>query len=337
VASPDKNKRNGSEFIERLRARFTPAERTGLRDDESPRRRGLMIALCVLIAIVLWFTLSMRHTYTVQFEIPTQVVNMPEDMALTEKPPATVQVQLQGEGIDLFGIRFNRPTVQIDAEQDEVDFDALMNTLPEEVSYRSVSPQIFNLQKERRVSKKIPVRLRGQIETSASRELLYPPQLEPDSIVVSGARSILDSLTYWPTTPVVEEDLRDSLHIRVPLSDTLSGLVNRSSVDVVLTAVARPFTEDFREFQVQVTGVPSDQRYVSLEPDVVTVRYRVPLALYDAAGQAADFFATVSYDDIRDDTTGRVRPTLDYPEDLHLRIVEINPSALRYYERLVDQ
>lgn len=337
MASLNQNNQSGNEFIERLRARFTRTDRTGLRDDESPRRRGLITSLCVLISIVLWFTLSMRNTYTVQFEIPTQVVNVPEDMALTEKPPATVQVQLQGEGIDLFGMQFNRPTVQINAEQDQVDFDALMSTLPEDVSYRSVSPQIFNLQKERRTSKKIPVRLRGQIETSAARELLYPPRLEPDSILVSGARSILDSLTYWPTVPVIEEDLRDSLHMEVLLSDTLSGLVNSSNTKVVLTAVARSFTEGIRQFQVQVTGVPSDQRYVSLEPDVVTVRYRVPVGLYDAAEQAADFFATVSYDEIRADTTGRVTPTLDYPDDLHLRIVEINPSALRYYERLVDQ
>ncbi|HMB90565.1 MAG TPA: hypothetical protein VKP65_06945 [Rhodothermales bacterium] len=337
MASPGQNNQSGSEFIERLRARFARAERTGLRDDEGPQRRGLMISLCVLISVVLWFTLSMRHTYTVQLEIPTRVVNMPEDMALSEKPPATVQVQLQGEGIELFGMQFNPPTIDIDAEQDEIDTGALMNTLPEEVAVRGVSPQIFNLQKERRISKKIPVWLQGRIETSAARELLYPPRLEPDSIVVSGARSILDSLTYWPTEPIVEADLRDSLHVRVPLSDTLSGLVNRSNVAVMLTAVARPFTEGIRQFRVDVTGVPSDQRYVSLEPDVVTVRYRVPVALYDAAEQAADFFATVSYNEIREDTTGRVTPTLDYPEDLHLRIVEINPSALRYYERLVDQ
>jgi hypothetical protein len=336
VASSDQNT-NGSEFVERLRARFAPSDRSGLRDDESPRRRGIIISICVLISLVLWFTLSMRNTYTIQLDIPTQVVNMDEDSALLERPPETVQVQVQGEGIELFGMQFNRPTVLIDAEQDQVDFDALLNTLPKEIAYQSVTPRVFNLEKERRISKKIPVRLTGTIETSEARELLYPPRLDPDSIVVSGARSILSDLTYWPTERIRQTGLQDSLNLRVALSDTLNGLVNKSDVVVTLTAMAQQYTEGEREMLVQVTGVPSIQRVVSLEPDMVLVRYRVPLNKFDAAQRAADFFATVSYDEIRADTTGRITPTIDYPEDLRLRIVEVKPSALRYYERLVDQ
>jgi hypothetical protein len=47
-----------------------------------------------------------------------------------------------------------------------------------------------------------------------------------------------------------------------------------------------------------------------------------------------DFFATVSYDEIRQDTTGRVQPDLVLPENVVLRDVEMIPQTLGYYERI---
>ena len=50
-----------------------------------------------------------------------------------------------------------------------------------------------------------------------------------------------------------------------------------------------------------------------------------------ASERAPDFFATVSYDQIREDTTGYVRPELHLPSDLIIRDPEMIPSRLQYY------
>ncbi len=324
-------------LLERLRARFMRPRSDAHHGDEPPSRRGLAITTSVLISVVLWFTLSMRETYTVQVELPTEIVNLADDMALLEQPPASVQVQVQGGGIDLFGLKLKKPNAQIDAAQDEIVLDDLVLNLPKGVVFESVSPRVFNLRKERRIARKIPIQLRARIEAAGTEELLHPPVLDPDSIVVSGARSIVNNLAYWPTTFIRRTGLKDSVVVRVPLSDTLDGLVNKSHLATTLTAVARPFTEGTRQIRVLVSGVPSNQHVVSLEPSTVRVTYRVPLSQYDEVQQADDFFATVPYEEIRADTTGRVTPHLDYPPHLILRKVEVWPATLRYYERLVDQ
>ena len=66
--------------------------------EDIAQRRGFIITLCVLIAVVLWLTLSIGETYTILVEMETQVVNVPPDTALAALPPARVQVQVRGEG-----------------------------------------------------------------------------------------------------------------------------------------------------------------------------------------------------------------------------------------------
>lgn len=325
----------GQILLEWLRERFTGRQREPLPGDENPQGRGFIITMCVFIAIVLWFTLSIRETYTVPFEIPTQVINLPSDEALTTLPPATVQVQVRGEGMDLLGLRFDLPTLLIDAEQDEIDLNTLV-MLPQGINAEGVVPGIVRLAKEPRITRAIPIFSRVVVEPAEAYDFFSNPVLSPDSVVVSGARSLIEALAYWPTASFHRAGLKDSLRVMIPLVDTLAGLVSKSQDVTTLTVVASPYTETSRVLRIEPTEVPTTERIVQFDPPTVLVTYRVPLSQYDAAQVAADFYATVPYDRIRSDTTGQVQPTIHRPEDLSLRYVAVSPPAVRYYERLVD-
>jgi len=100
---------------------------------------------------------------------------------------------------------------------------------------------------------------------------------------------------------------------------------------VTLIARAGRFVEETREVEVEVTGVPSGQNLVSLQPSSVRVRYRVLFEDLFKARRSSEFFATVSYDQIRTDTTGYVMPRIGVPSDLLIRDPEPIPPRLRYY------
>lgn len=326
---------NGSAFLERLRARLLPQEQQYQEEEQRPR--WIAISICLLISLLLWFTLTMQETYTAMIELPTRVVNLPEDLALVSLPPSTVRAQVRGAGFDLLRLRYNPTAVPIDATEDRVDLDVLAPELPNGVILEGVNPRVFNLQKDRRVIRHVPVELRGSITTPDTYDLLQRPTLTPDSVFVMGAHSIVDGLESWPTAPLEVNNLTDSLAVMVSLSDSLAGLVELSDRVVQVQAQASLFTEANREIEVLVTGVPSSQRVVALDPEVVRVRYRVPLSQYEASLTAPDFFATVSYEVIRADTTGRVRPELTLPTELTLRDVDMIPPLLGYYEVLVQE
>jgi hypothetical protein len=298
--------------------------------NEPAQRRGMVITICVAISSVLWLTFTLQEVKVVTLNFPTEVVDMPEGEALVTLPPESANVQVEGEGVQLLWMYYNTPSISIPASEQTVNLADALN-LPDNVRLQSIAPRQITIEKEPRVTRQIPVQSRAQVETPQAFELIEPPRLRPDSVAVSGARSVVEGLTAWPTEPVTIDEVRDSVTTRIPLADTLNQLVTRTPDRVTLIAWSGKFAEATREIAVEVTGVPSGQNVVALEPSTIRVKYRVLFDQLFASERAPDFFATVSYDQIREDTTGYVEPSLHLPSDLIIRDPEKIPSRLQYY------
>jgi len=315
-------------FWERLRDWMTDTGR-GDGGDSDTGHSGIAITVCILVSLFLWFTLTLRDVHTDTVEVPLRVDDVPADEALVEYPPSTVRLQVRGEGFNLLRMRFNPPVVAVDGRQEQVDLSDIISDLGRDVQVESILPRSISLRKEPLRTARIPIQVRADLGTAATYELAAPPSVQPDSVSVAGAESIIEDLDAWPTERVERSNLRDSLAVRVALKDTLRGLVRKDRETTTLRAVAVAFTESVREVPVRVTGVPAD--VVSLDPSTVEVRYRVALDDYDEALQAEELFATVPYDEIRTDTTGFVRPRVNLPSGLQVRDVEVRPDRLRYF------
>ncbi len=294
------------------------------------RRPGLVVSVCVSVALVMWITLSLDETYTVLVELDTRVVNLPPDSALTAAPPKSVQARVRGTGTALFSLKYDKPLVDIDASQDAVMLASVAN-LPQDVTVEDFFPERIQLSIEQRARRRIPVEVRAVLEPQETFHFFTEPEVVPDSVDVEGALSVVSELYAWPSVSGIHTGLRDSVNIHLPLSDSLSDLVQVDPTHVVLHSNAHRFTEAARILPVIVTDLPTTQPPVELDPGSVEVTYRVALSQFDAALGAEDFYATVPYDDIRSDTTGRVTPRIHLPTELLVRPVETYPRTLAYF------
>ena len=306
-------------------------------DDNEPRRdgdpqRGMALTVCVLLSCVLWLSLTLGEQRTQTVRLPVEVTETPAGQALAEVPPTHVQVQVQGRGLDLLRLLYAPPVVKVNATTSQVNV-ADEVTLPQGTSLQveSVTPASFEMALEPRRTRKVPVQSHVEVDLASDYELIGDPQLVPDSAEIAGAESVVEGVDVWPTTTSTIENLQDTVEVEVPLSDTLRRLVNVQPQAVRVTARAGRFVEETREVEVEVTGVPAGQDLVSLQPSTIRIRYRVLFRDLFKARRASEFFATVSYDQIRSDTTGYVTPRVHVPSDLYVRDSEPIPSRLRYY------
>ena len=305
---------------------------------DQPGHQGRIVALCVICSLLLWIFSSMSEVYTKIIEIDTKVENLAEEEAFLTLPPDKIQLQVKGEGLSLIQLYYNPPKITIDASDTEINLiDVVSRNLSSPVQVERVIPPIFTLQKEDRISKKVPVLLRANINTPLTYDLVQEPGIFPDSVNISGAATLIGSINKWPTEMLFVTEVKDTLSIEVGLVDSLAGLIDLSISKAQLVLIAEEFTEGGREVEVLINDVPSIQDYVTLDPPVVEVTYRVPLSQYHQANDARDFFLSVSIDDIRDDTTGFVTPHLELPEGILFRDVNIEPDKLRYYDVLLDE
>ncbi len=328
----------GSVFWERLNNIFSLSRKEKDDEGEQPNHKGFVVSMCILFSVLLWFFSSMSETYTKTIEIGTRVENLSADEAFIELPPGKVDVIIKGEGLQLLRLYYNPPSLVIDANDSQVRVrEAVERWLPQNISVERTQPLLLTLQKEERISKKVPILPRAEISWPATHDIVQDITVSPDSVEISGASSVLEEIKSWPTEFFERDDIKDSLNVQVALADTLKGLVDLSMNETRLSVVTAQFTEGMRELDVRLKDVPSMEEAVALDPPVIEVRFRVPLSQYKQAQEASDFLASVSYYDLRRDTTGYVVPDIVLPQGIWLRDVVLNPSRLRYYDVLIDE
>jgi hypothetical protein len=318
-------------FLERLRGLFRSSDADRRRDEDA--NRGAAFTVCVLLSFVLWLSLSLQEQRMVTVDFPVEVGGLPEGQALVEIPPSTVSVKLQGTGLDLLALMFDPPSVQVEArDESPVEVQEVL-TLPRanDARVESVTPRVIQIETEERVERRLPIQPRLTVQTASSHELVHDPIVSPDSVTVFGARSIVESLADWPTDSLVLTDVRDTVRTSVPLTDTLTGLVERATDEVDVVVRAGKFAVETKKVTVDVTGVPAGQDLVALQPSTIRIRYRVLFDQLFESRRSSEFFATVSYNQIRSDTTGYVEPRIHVPTDLVIRDPEPIPPRLRYY------
>lgn len=297
----------------------------------APRHRGRTIVVCLFLSFLLWFFFSMRRATFLDLTLPTRVVNLPPGVALATPPPASVAYRVRGDGLALLPLYYNRPVVDIDASQPEVNFELNGAVFPGDVRVESASPTAYVLQLEPSMVARVPIRLVADITTAPTHEFIDFPRVDPDSVTVSGARTVVSRISSWPTDPIRITGFRDTLDADLALSDSLAGIVTLDRTETHITAVADAFTQGTRKIQVRLTGAPNKNILASLDPEIVTVTYKVRVADYNRAQASSEFYATVPFDLVRGDTTGKVVPTVNLPRGLLIRDVEMDPPGLRYY------
>ena len=303
--------------------------RDPLQRDQNGHKRELVVIMCVLTALGLWLLLSLDDPGEIRLELQTTVANQPEDMAFGEVPATSVMASVKGDVLTLFKLKFRPPRFVIDASQDVIDSQTAVDW-PTGIVAEFDSPQI-TLARETRIQRAVPIKLRVSIQPATGYSLFDDPTVTPDSVTIAGAASIVGSIDAWPTVSLRRVGIKDSLSFEVSLLDSLTGLVMLSHERIRLLAHAHKFTEGIRELRVVVTDIPNSENVVDLDPPSVEVIFHAPLDQFDSVREAEGFYATVSYEAIRLDTTGSVVPEITLPADLLVRLMGTQPSSLNYY------
>ena len=320
---------------ERLRA-LVPGSDAVPDDSEPAGRRGLAMLLSLVVALVMWFSFSMRETYSMTLQVPVEIARTPPNQSLREVPPRVATVTLQGEGWTLLRLSRDSPVIRVYADGPRVDLAAALQEagLPADVQVQSVQPQLVELALDVQTSRRLPVRLRREIQTEPGYDLLRPPRLQPDSVVVTGAQSLLGSLEDWPTEVLRAEDVSQSLRRTVALADTFGGLLSPSAAATVVQVDVGEFTGAVRDLEVEVENLPPGVAGVRFDPVRVRAEFRVPVEgeTYGLAETLPTFRAVVDYFDIaRDSTDGEVPVSARWPAELDIRDVTLSPSRVEYF------
>lgn len=302
------------------------------------REKIVVFISSIFLALCLWFIVNLSRDFNVTIEVPIQVVNIPEGVALSTELPEFVSVNLSGEGWQLIPLYGNPPRVSISADSRQINlFEQMRNQVSafSDLNVIQVEPIILEIETEERISKRVPVRPRISLNLSSQFGLVEQPKLTPDSVTISGARSNLANIDEWLTEEVEISDVSRSFERSIQLNSPTGG-VRLETGTVLYEANISEFTESEVRIPIRTRNMPSGKA-VTFNPSSITVRYDVPIDRYSEIQGIRPFLAYVDFEELESDTTGFITPTIEQTvTNINIRLRSYHPTTISYFNILTD-
>ncbi len=297
-----------------------------------------IVFFSLLFASIVWLSVDMGNTFQTTIDLPIRIEHLQQNKAIASPLPRTITLKIQENGWQLLNTLLSphlRYTIDFGtlSKRDTVftynDLTEHIN-LPKEIHIFETSPETVFVQIDNRVTKKVPVEPVVSILYREGFGIVGMMKPEPDSVVLTGARSLLNRITRWKTDAVLLKDINAPVAATVPLCDTLRQEVERSHSAVRLTFDVQPVAEKTIEnIPIEVNQVPENRSVVLIPPTLsVIIRSGVNAV---APLNEKDFYAFVDYKSILLDTSGFVHPIILGPENI--KIVQQYPERIQYVVR----
>ncbi|MCH8485490.1 MAG: hypothetical protein LAT75_01410 [Candidatus Cyclonatronum sp.] len=298
----------------------------------------LVFLVAYSIALGLWLLINLSRDFSVTLDIPLYYGAFPENQAPVQSLPETVRATFTGEGWKLLGLYGSIPRLAVNINESATNLYQSIEqqiTGTSDISLSRAEPSSVSIRLEPALSRKVPVVPNIQLETRRQFGLLRAPVISPDSVTISGARSLVENIDSWPTRFARFDDLQTPLNASIPLEDS-GDLIRLSTSEVSLSANIVEFTEGEIRVPIEITG-GTNRPAVILSPSVLTIRYNVPITQYSEVNRRQLFRAVVPYQAIVADTTGFLQPELVADDsEFSVSIRSSVPRRISYFLLIED-
>jgi hypothetical protein len=302
------------------------------------KRNLYIIITAFLFSSILWISITLTEEYYSTYKIPINTVNVPYGYTLASELPSDISLKIRGIGWRLTGIALGSESVfNVSAKNDSGKILANLYAnvvenpwLSSDISVIDISPDTVSFLIERIVSKKLRVIPDIDISFKTGFGLGSRLKVTPDSVIVSGPKSIMEHIDSFYTLPVRLSSLDERTKVKATFDNNMFK-TNIPAVEISLD-VQRIMDKTFDDIKVVVIDVPLD-RDVVLLPNSISCIVKGGINVLGKLN-AEDFNAIISYRDILLDTLGSVQPELVIPDNVEL--VAIKPGRLRYIIKKFD-
>lgn len=310
-----------------------------------PARFARRVAFAFLCAIGLWCIVTLGEEYEQTIELPLRV-ELPEGIALARRIPQSVRVVVRASGWSFLRFAISSPrglVVQpwmsdldssgtIDVSEEQIA-QYVKNALPD-VQRRAYAPSSMRLNVEPTATRRVPLVALASVQPRDGFGVSGVVRLNPDSVTITGAKSVIESINEWPTDTATFADIHGPFSQWLQVGNPYEGMVDARPSRVEITSDVQQIAE------IELPDVPLFERMTtrdtSLHLTLVPQRVRVLVRGGVRDLERLDPSSIRAYIEVIEgvDTGGVAIPRFILPPDLHLNVVAVSPERIRYrYQR----
>jgi YbbR domain-containing protein len=260
-----------------------------------------IVSLC--LGTLLWFFVVGEDQVDMNIQVPIEVLNLPENLVISNQYKKELDVSVRGPRSIIQELRNRNISRPVDLSKAEPGTRVIKNSkdsipLPRGISVVQLQPANITLSIDRLLQKQIPIHAVTEGEVSQGYTL-QQITLDPDKIVVSGPKAVIESELALKTYVINLDGLNHSitLPVHLDLSPEFVSLIGETVIVAKIEVQEKFVKKTVKKIPINVKDADIP---VIVEPNSITVVADIPENLIrDTPVPAMLFRAYVNARDIQ--------------------------------------
>lgn len=298
------------------------------------KRNIIIITISFIFALALWLYISLSDNYIVNLSIPVNL-KLSQRQALASEIPNTIDVTLRGKGWDLLTVMLgHKPVYNLDLSNYKKnvkispisDLKSIIG-IPEHITVLNIYPDTLDIVFDNITEKYLKVKNNLTVIPKEGYVIVGNPRIEPDSVKVYGASSVIMKLKSIPTESLTIENVSQKFSKIVNLKDTLTNLIQIEPKTVTIFYNIELLAEKKLEgVDVVVKNLPLDKEVVIIPPKIDLI-FRGGVNHLSRLRES-DVAVSIDFNVLEKDSTGFITPDIRIPVDYGL--IKYEPNQFQY-------
>ncbi|MHC1704893.1 MAG: CdaR family protein [Tenuifilaceae bacterium] len=307
-------------------------------------QRVVIFSFFLVVATIIWYLSKLSHEYSTTLSYPVRFVNTPKGKIMVGEPPRKISLRVKAYGYTLLRCKMSAALNPIEFDFSKIPLRSLngspskqyiltsrarngvVSQLGSDLLLESIEPDTINFEFAYVVEKTVMVE--PDIHVDFERQYMQNGNIsiEPKSIILSGPKSILDTITKVKTIQTELTKLNQSVEKKISLVPIHQ--VGFSERSVLLTVPVEKFTELSIKIPIEVENTPSDISLIVV-PRSIEVKCNVVLSKYFSI-KPSMFKAVVDYNLSAQSFANKLKVRISLtPESVS--IIDFDPKYIEYY------
>ena len=314
--------------------------------DGKLRLKLSVFLVCLVLSAILWGMIKLTHEYNVTVKFDVQASSFPKGKILVGNADSVISITLRAKGLDFYSriLKAKRTPLMLDLESMNLKRKGdlfygyalssrkarlITDQLPLGVQVISIEPDTLRFVFEKSYSKNVAVRPDLSLNFAKQYNLYDSISFKPDSVKVSGRKSIVDTIRYIDTRHKSFSNLKEAVTEKISLvKPDFNPSVYLSTDSVLISLKVEKFTEARVEVPVTLMIGDAKKSIYRTYPEKVTITCLI--AMKDYSRLDPSLFSVVFGVDDLNGFEGRRIPVRVEQSPKFVKVMKIEPEKVEY-------
>lgn len=314
--------------------------------DYIKKKNNKIFLIFVMISTLFWLLIKFSKQYTVTNTFPVKYQSIPDGLSWGKIEKSYITLSVNTSGFQQLNYYIFGKYIYLDMSKVKKREQGKYFLLPKEqmgnilnqfpgtvrIVYQTPDSLLFDFSKK--ISKKVVVKLNGNIHLAKTFSFVENVSTIPDSVTITGPESIIKNIHNVKTLLFTKENIHNNSKESIALESFENDKISISSKNVIVNIQVEKYTQNTIDIPISIENVPKGFLLKTF-PDKVNIVYNTGLSNFKSVNTKS-FKVIADYNKIIKNNTQYIPLSVEVLSN-KIELVKTQPSDVEFLLREIHK